>query len=68
MSRMIYRKSQKAYESDYIGYKLAKEFMDNGEWEKAKFMDQHFILLPFEHQENPSWVEKWIGRHRSEYI
>ena len=59
---MIYRRSAKAYENDHIGFKLSKQLIESGEWENYKFMDQKFILLPFEHQEWPKIVQEGLGK------
>ena len=62
MSRMIHRKSIKAYENDHITLTLSKQMIENGEWDKAKFMDKQFMLLPLEHSEEKENVEKCIRK------
>ncbi|CAI2377791.1 unnamed protein product [Moneuplotes crassus] len=60
MSRNIYRGTSKAFENDHIGLKLAKEYVDSGDWENAKFLDKQFILLPFEHQEDVKVAQECV--------
>lgn len=62
MSRNIHRKTGKAFAYDHIGIKLSKSFVEDGSWEKEKFNDQQWILLPFEHQEDIKLIEKCVGK------
>ena len=52
MSRMLYRKSAKAFDYDKVALKLAKQLYESGEFKSYKYLDRLFILLPFEHSEN----------------
>ena len=68
MSRMIFRRSAKAYENDKLGFKLAQEMVASGELEKAGFLDKLFIILPYKHQEDLKVVEKSVGNCYFLYI
>ena len=67
MSRNIHRKKAEAFASDHVSLKIAKEMLEGEEYQKAKFIDKQFIMLPLEHSEDIENQEK-VVEHAQKYF